>query len=185
MFLIVNSHFKGKSFTRLMTGIDLVISTCYYLANPPPPQIDWWTDKSRKNYEEKMECLQDHYSKFKADDMKINAESTLTENTADVGGLTLARMAYQGTHIYQMEKKSQLPGLENYNADQLFYISFGQLWCEKHTDQSLKMQIRYDEHAPGEVRVSGTVSLIHDFAKTFNCPRGSPMYPEEQCLRKQ
>merc|ERR1719309_1112306 len=100
-----------------------------------------------------MECLEDHYSKFKADDKEIDAELTLGENTADVGGLTLARMAYQGTHIYQMEKKSQLPGLENYNADQLFYVSFGQLWCEKRTDRSLKEQLLYDVHAPGEVRV--------------------------------
>ena len=125
-----------------------------------------------------------HYSNFKAGDKKIDHQLTLGENTADVGGLTLARMAYRGTHIYQLEKESHLPGLENYNADQLFYISFGQFWCEKHTEWSLTTQL-WDVHAPGEVRVSGTVSLIHDFAKTFNCPRGSPMYPEEQCLRKQ
>ena len=131
-----------------------------------------------------MECLKGHYSKYKADGMEINTNLTLGENTADVGGLTLARMAYQGTHIYKIEKESHLPGLEKYSADQLFYISYGQLCCEKHTDMSLMYQLR-DVHAPGEVRVSGTVSLIHDFAKTFNCPRGSPMYPEEQCLRKQ
>jgi predicted metalloendopeptidase len=45
-----------------------------------------------------------------------------------------------------------LPGFTN---DQAFFISFGQLWCTKQTDQSLRNQVLSNPHSPGHFRVNG------------------------------
>jgi len=45
-----------------------------------------------------------------------------------------------------------LPGLEKYTPEQLFFISFGQLWCGKTRDQILIESILNDPHSPGSFR---------------------------------
>jgi len=67
--------------------------------------------------------------------------------------------------------------------DQLFFISFAQLYCENEdnynsfiTDHTLE-----DEHSPGSARVRGVVSNSKVFAKVFNCPVKSAMNPEKKC----
>ena len=73
-----------------------------------------------------------------------------------------------------------LPGL-NLTQKQLFFVSFGQLWCSKYRDQALKRLIKTDAHSPGIFRVIGTLQNNEDFAKAFNCPKGSKMNPEKKC----
>ena len=44
-----------------------------------------------------------------------------------------------------------LPGLD-FNAKQLFFINYGQLWCGKYRDQYLITRILNGLHSPGEFR---------------------------------
>lgn len=103
-----------------------------------------------------------------------------------------------------------LPGLEKYTAEQLFFISFGNVWCSLERSEYLRKIILSDvstifecttgdhrfpllnsyffpsflsdqEHAPGRYRVNGVVSNSVDFAKIFNCPAGSKMNPAKRC----
>jgi predicted metalloendopeptidase len=46
----------------------------------------------------------------------------------------------------------KLPGLDNYTAEQLFFISYGHGWCSKMSDQYALNYILTDEHAPSEFR---------------------------------
>ena len=68
-----------------------------------------------------------------------------------------------------------------YNQKQMFWISFGQIWCSKFKDESLKQQILTGYHSPGEFRVLGSLQNNVDFAQDFSCPLGSPMNPEKKC----
>jgi len=68
-----------------------------------------------------------------------------------------------------------------YTPRQLFWISFGQVWCSKFRDEALKSQILTAFHAPGDFRVIGSLSNNDDFAEDFNCPKGSNMNPENKC----
>jgi len=88
-----------------------------------------------------------------------------------------------------------------YTPKQLFWISFAQVkffhlcsmylfilnkkyfkvWCFKYRDESLKHAIRTGTHAPGEYRVTGSISNNVDFSKDFKCPLGSKMNPVEKC----
>jgi membrane metallo-endopeptidase-like protein 1 len=78
------------------------------------------------------------------------------------------------------EDEKILAGLP-YSPKQLFWISFGQVWCTKYRDEALKSQILTAYHSPGEFRVIGPLSNNQDFANDFNCPLGSKMNPEQKC----
>jgi len=80
------------------------------------------------------------------------------------------------------ERNKVLPGLSDFTAEQLFYISFSQAFCEKLTPEVREIRNENDPHSPGKYRVIGTLSNNEHFAKTFNCPKKSPMNPEKKCL---
>ena len=54
-------------------------------------------------------------------------------------------------------------------------------WCAVKTDEALKTQILTDNHSPQAFRTIGPLSNNDDFAKDFNCPKGSKMNPEKKC----
>ena len=57
---------------------------------------DWWTEQDGKEFEKRASCIADEYSNFVAvDDLKLNGQLTLGENTADNGGARIALMALE------------------------------------------------------------------------------------------
>ena len=55
---------------------------------------NWWTAADRKEFETRTSCVADEYSSFVAvDDVHLQGELTLGENTADNGGLRIALAA--------------------------------------------------------------------------------------------
>ena len=65
--------------------------------------------------------------------------------------------------------------------DQLFFVAYAQLWCEKMTPQAVDSQLVTDPHSLPWLRVRGAISNHPQFAVTFGCPAGSPMNPEVKC----
>ncbi|XP_074116177.1 membrane metallo-endopeptidase-like 1 [Cotesia typhae] len=105
---------------------------------------------------------------------------TQGENIADVTGIQAVLEAYLKT----LEKEgpdTKLPGFEEYNDKQMFFISFAATWCEAATEEGAEQNLQSDVHSPGRLRVIGSVSNTEAFAKEFNCPKGSPMNPEDKC----
>lgn len=56
--------------------------------------------------------------------MQINGERTLGENIADNGGIREAFIAYK-MYTKMFGQEPTLPGFEEYTAEQLFFLSFG------------------------------------------------------------
>ena len=85
--------------------------------------------------------------------------------------------------MHQDEKWEEgvLPG-HQFTPKQLFWINYGQVWCQKFRDDALVNTIKTGVHTPGEFRVVGPLSNNNDFAKDFGCPKGSPMNPEKKCV---
>jgi len=110
---------------------------------------------------------------------------TLGENIADNGGINRAfeawKLSSNDTTTFN-ERNKPLPGLSNFTPDQLFFISFGQFWCEKITPELAEIHNESNPHSRGKYRVIGTLSNNEYFAKSFNCPKKSPMNPEKKCI---
>lgn len=107
------------------------------------------------------------------------------ENIADSGGLTIALTAYREYINKIQQQEAILPDFETLTPEQMFFIGYAIPRCE-YFDDELNGYDPKDEHAPWSIRTTNSLINSADFAKTFNCPAGSPMNPhksvEEKCV---
>jgi putative endopeptidase len=142
---------------------------------------DWWTDEDAKKYEAMTDCEVKEYGGFTAvDDVKINGQLTLGENTADNGGLRLALVAY--------EQDAKRKGIDLNKKDasgwspmQQFFLAYGQDWCGENRPEQIRLQVQTDPHSPREFRVNGVIQNMPEFGKAFGCKPGQPMMPTNAC----
>ena len=101
---------------------------------------------------------------------------------ADNGGLAEAFLAFTNSSSSEgpMKDLPTLPGLSQFSAEQLFFLSFGSMWCETKTFEALAMQLTGDVHPPHSVRISGAVKNSPEFAKAFKCKKADQMFLPEQ-----
>lgn len=149
---------------------------------------NWWSNSTSEQYEQRAQCIINQYGNYTAEQVGINLNGVNNqgENIADNGGIKEAYGGYldwvndqKSSNGKQWEEK-KLPG-HDFTPKQLFWISWGQVWCAKWRDGALKQQIKTGQHSPGEFRIKGSLSNNNEFSKDFNCPTGSPMNPEEKC----
>jgi predicted metalloendopeptidase len=147
---------------------------------------DWWTADDTKKFEAKTSCIVNEYGSFVAvpgktpqDDVKVNGELTLGENTADNGGLVLAYIAY-----LQRAKEDGIDTgkkIDGYTGPQRFYIAFAQNWCENARPEQVRNQVLTDPHSPDHFRANGAIVNQPGFAAAFSCKKGSAMVPDNSC----
>jgi putative endopeptidase len=114
---------------------------------------NWWTATDRENFDARTATLAGQYDKYEPiPGVHINGKLTLGENIADLAGLVIAYKAY---HIALGGKPA--PVLNGYTGDQRFYLAYAQSWREKHTPDSLRVQLLSNPHSPSEYRVNGVV----------------------------
>ncbi|KAG0021087.1 hypothetical protein BGZ81_009102 [Podila clonocystis] len=151
---------------------------------------NWWTNTTEKVFSEKGQCFVNQYGNFTVEGpggkpLNLNGLLTLNENIADNGGLKRSFRTWQDRFKSdpngQKYRNSKLPGLETYTPEQLFFISFGRLWCQKETPELLQQTVLGDTHAPPEWRINGPVQNLPDFADVFKCKAGTPMNPVKRC----
>jgi membrane metallo-endopeptidase-like protein 1 len=141
---------------------------------------DWWQKSDLDSFVNKSQCIVDQFSNFYVKEINefVNGKHTQGESAADTGGVKESFRAYK--KLVGKKGEQTLPVL-NLSADQLFFLSFGQIWCDKITDGALRSQVLSNEHPPGKYRIIGTLQNSEDFAKAYNCPKGSYMNPAKKC----
>jgi putative endopeptidase len=138
---------------------------------------DWWTPEDAKEFEKRASCISDQYSKYTViDDVKINGKLTLGEDVADLGGLILAYKAWK-----EDTKGQALESIDGLTPDQRFFVGYGQSWCGKVRDESMRLRATVDPHSPEKYRTNGVVSNMPEFQQAFHCKAGSPMVNQNQC----
>ncbi|XP_018346008.1 PREDICTED: neprilysin-1-like [Trachymyrmex septentrionalis] len=142
-----------------------------------------WLSAMAEAYGKRAECFVEQFNNYAINNIsntiKNYGNQTAGENIADTMGLEAAFRAYQRRERECGKPNTVLPGQENLTNDQLFFLSFANLWCEDPATSAIKA--KHDIHSIGRLRVTGTVSNSHDFAKAYNCPVGSAMNPEKKC----
>ncbi|XP_031627155.1 neprilysin-2-like isoform X2 [Contarinia nasturtii] len=144
--------------------------------------VDWWDSKTKTLFLESAQCIIEQYSKYVdvESNYSVNGINTLDENIADNGGVRAAYFAYFNNWAQHHKPEKLLPIL-SYDQKQLFWISYGQTYCELTTKNYNKWIITVDEHSPNKFRVNGVLSNIPQFAQDFNCPIDAKMNPTKKC----
>lgn len=139
---------------------------------------DWWTNSTVEGFKERANCFVDQYANFSVpgpDDkpLHVNGRLTLGENIADAGGVTAAFAAWKKRRAETPNK--DLPGLNHFTQEQLFFVSYGNWWCGKSRKETAINRIYTDPHAPKWARILGTMANSRDFKESFNCPTKEPV----------
>ncbi|KLP17112.1 endothelin-converting enzyme 1 [Fusarium fujikuroi] len=139
----------------------------------------WWDEKSIKAFEEKTKCFIEQYNNFtilapNGTDVHVNGTLTLDENIADAGGVS---SSYEAWKKWEGEKgkAKNLPGLQGFTHEQLFFIKWSQTWCSNVPPELGLTLLEDDVHSPAPARVLLPLKNIVGFKKAFNCPKKEPV----------
>ncbi|BFZ10851.1 hypothetical protein BsWGS_13890 [Bradybaena similaris] len=142
---------------------------------------NWWTEKDRENFISRTECFVNQYGCYKWDGHNLDGQRTLGENIADNGGIKQSFRAYRNLIKRQGSEEPRLPGLK-LTHNQVFFLSFAQVWCAKYRDEFKKEVVESDAHTASPYRVFGALQNSQDFADTFKCEAESRMNPSRKCV---
>lgn len=127
---------------------------------------NWWLKEDADKFKTKSKAIIDLYSKVEVlPGIKINGKLTLGENTADIGGIHIAYDALQIKN--KKNKKMSKDKISNFTQDQLFFISWAQIFKGKTTEQLSKLLSLIDPHSPDLARGSIPVITHYKFIDTF------------------
>ncbi|KAF9149193.1 hypothetical protein BG015_009027 [Linnemannia schmuckeri] len=151
---------------------------------------NWWTNETRMAFNDKAKCFVDQYNNFTIEgpngsEHNVDGALTLNENIADNGGLKQTFRTWQNRHNSDRSGKKyknfKLPGLDKYTPEQLFFISYGRLWCAKMRPEAEVQTLKTDTHSPTKWRINAPVMNLPEFSEVFKCKAGSPMNPVKKC----
>jgi putative endopeptidase len=140
---------------------------------------NWWTKADFAHFEAAGARLIAQYDRYRPfPDLAVNGEQTLSENIADVAGLSVAYDAY---HLALKGRPE--PSLGGATADQLFFLSFAQNYRTELREAALRQQIVTDGHAPARYRAD-TVRNLDGWYAAFGVGPGAALYlpPAERVL---
>ncbi|XP_059158504.1 endothelin-converting enzyme homolog isoform X3 [Physella acuta] len=139
----------------------------------------WWDPAAVNRFKNKTQCMIDQYSQYQLNGEHERGKQTLGENIADNGGLKSAYHAYK-KWVKENGQEQLLPAL-GMSHEQLFFLSFAQVWCWNSKPETDHMQFLTDPHSPAKFRVIGPLSNSPDFAKVFKCSSNAKMNPKKKC----
>ncbi|OQR76159.1 endothelin-converting enzyme 1-like [Tropilaelaps mercedesae] len=142
----------------------------------------WWQPETLRKFADKARCMVEQYSAYKVPevDMMVNGFKTQGENIADNGGLKQAYKAFRSRQAVDGSTHVRLPGV-NLTDDQLFFVTYAQIWCGVSTLERAINEIRFSDHTAPRFRVIGVLSNSVEFSAAFGCPAGAPMNPANKC----
>lgn len=133
---------------------------------------NWWTEADKKNFEGRTSQMAAFFNGLEAlPGLKCNGELTLGENMADHGGLNVAYQAFQNAM-----KTHPLQKADGFTPEQRFFLSYGLIWAQNQTDESIRMLTKSDPHSLGLWRVNGALPHINAWYDAFNVKPKNKLY---------
>ena len=132
---------------------------------------NWWTEQDYAHFKAagaQLAAQFDAYHPFP--DVSVNGKQTLSENIADVAGLSAAYDAWQNSR-----KPGAAPVIAGYSLEQLFFISYAQSWQTKLREAAARRRIVTDGHAPAEYRAD-TVRNLDPWYQAFSVQPDEKLY---------
>jgi predicted metalloendopeptidase len=133
---------------------------------------NWWTKTDETAFKKLTGSLDDQYSAFSPlPGVNVNGKLTLGENIGDLGGLTMAHVAYE----LSLNGKPA-PVLDGVTGEQRFFLGWAQVWRQLARDEYTRNQVMSDPHSPAEYRVNGVVRNVDAWYDAFGVKEGDKLY---------
>jgi putative endopeptidase len=133
---------------------------------------DWWTAADRAEFERRTSALIAQYDAYVPRDLAgepdaphVNGALTIGENIGDLGGLSIAWLAYQ------------LAGHEpTADAARRFFTGWAEVWRSKYRPETQRMYLTVDPHSPAEFRCNGVARNMDVFYDAYGVVEGDGLY---------
>ena len=129
---------------------------------------NWWTPEDLAHFKEASVKLVAQYTAYAPfPDLHVNGQLTLSENIADVAGLSAAYDAYHASSAQEGGAQS--------GDDRSFFISYGQTWRSKRREALSRQLLLTNGHAPDEYRAD-TVRNLDAWYSAFDVKAGQKLF---------
>lgn len=143
--------------------------------------VDWWTDDDRAEFGTRTKALIEQYDKYVpralSNGHHVNGAFTVGENIGDLGGLSIALLAYQLSL-----KGEPSPVIDGLTGEQRVFFGWAQVWRTKSRDAEAIRRLAIDPHSPPEFRCNGVVRNLDAFYEAFDVNQSDELYlaPQER-----
>lgn len=141
--------------------------------------VDWWSDADRAEFGVRTQKLIDQYDTFVPRDLRgdgdesVNGAFTVGENIGDLGGLSIALLAYQLSL-----GDAEAPEIDGMTGVQRVLFGWAQVWRTKSRRPEAIRRLATDPHSPPEFRCNGVVRNIDAFYEAFDVDETDGLFLE-------
>ena len=147
---------------------------------------DWWTDADRAAFEARTAGLVAQYdalSPAAAPDVHLNGKLTLGENIGDLGGLSIAYLAWTIAREATGQADDNAP-IDGCTPAQRLFLSWATVWQGKYRAEFARQLATVDPHSPNEHRCNQVVKNLPEFHEAFGVAEGDGMWlPPDQRVK--
>lgn len=143
--------------------------------------VDWWTDDDRSEFGLRTTALIEQYESFVPRDLAsenggthhVNGAFTVGENIGDLGGLSIALLAYK----LSLGGKPA-PVIDGLTGEQRVFFGWAQAWRTKSREAEAIRRLAVDPHSPPEFRCNGVIRNMDAFYEAFGVTEDDELYLE-------
>ena len=159
--------------------------------------VDWWTESDRAEFGLRTTALIEQYESFTPRALDsghhVNGAFTVGENIGDLGGLSIALLAYElslagsagwghlplvGESEATGESVQPAPVIDGLTGVQRVYFGWAQVWRTKSRDAEAIRRLAVDPHSPPEFRCNGVIRNLDSFYEAFDVSESDQLYLE-------
>ncbi|GFG73921.1 M13 family metallopeptidase [Mycobacterium botniense] len=144
--------------------------------------VDWWTDEDRAEFAARTTALIEQYDGYTPRDLTnrddtphVQGAFTVGENIGDLGGLSIALLAYQLSL-----NGEPAPVIDGLTGLQRVFFGWAQVWRAKSREAEAIRRLAVDPHSPPEFRCNGVVRNIDAFYDAFGVVETDRLYLDPQ-----
>lgn len=142
--------------------------------------VDWWTDADRAEFSARAARLIEQYDAYVPRDLAMRDDPphvqgafTIGENIGDLGGLSIALLAYQLSL-----GGAQAPVIDGLTGVQRVMFGWAQVWRTKSRAAEAIRRLAVDPHSPPEFRCNGVIRNLDAFYEAFGVSPDDALYLE-------
>ena len=137
--------------------------------------VDWWTDADRAEFGARTKALIEQYGAYTPRGLDaghhVNGAFTVGENIGDLGGLSIALLAYQLSLNGQ-----PAPVIDGLTGVQRVFYGWAQVWRTKSRQAEAIRRLATDPHSPPEFRCNGVIRNMDAFYEAFDVAEDDALF---------